>query len=202
MGSSGVLQLQFLSRVFGEILDRYRPRSLAVPGCTTGNGFEHIDPRITRRVIGIDINPDYLALLQSRFGGRIPGLKLECSDIALCEQQPGSFDLIHCALVFEYVDPRIVISKAAEWLEPGGHLSVILQLASPGDENVTPTKFKSLRLLGTVMRVVPPDDLNRVAAEVGFSELESRVETLESGKQFHVGVYRYGVRPPGVAGRI
>jgi ABC-type sugar transport system substrate-binding protein len=30
-------------------------------GCAAGNGFEHVDPRVTRTVVGIDINPDYLA---------------------------------------------------------------------------------------------------------------------------------------------
>jgi hypothetical protein len=28
-----------------------------VLGCATGNGFEHIDPLVTRRVVEIDINP-------------------------------------------------------------------------------------------------------------------------------------------------
>ncbi len=71
-----VCQAQALSRLMSLALAEYTPASLAVIGCTTGNGFEHIDPIHTRRVVGIDINPDYLAILKSRFACKIPGLKL------------------------------------------------------------------------------------------------------------------------------
>ena len=190
MGSPGVLQLQFLSRAFRDWLDRYRPVTLAVVGCATGNGFEHIDPSITRTVIGIDIHPEYLALLRDRFSDRIPGLTLECMDIAACELPPRSLGLVHCALVLEYVDPGIVIEKAARWLEPGGLLSVVLQLPSPGHANVTPTEFASLARLDTVIRLVDPHELDRGALRSGFSKVESRVETLETGKPFYCAVYR------------
>lgn len=60
MASPGVKQLQFLNRVFQELIQTHRPVAIAVPGCSTGNGFEHIDLQITRRVVGIDIHPEYL----------------------------------------------------------------------------------------------------------------------------------------------
>jgi SAM-dependent methyltransferase len=190
MGDPGVKQLQFLSGVFKDMLERYRPASVAVPGCTTGNGFEHIDPRTTQKVIGIDINPDYLSLLEKRFRSRIPGLELLCGDIAACALPPRSIGLVHCALILEYVEPESIVAKAVEWLAPGGVLSVVLQLPGGGHGNVTPTEFTSLERLDPVMRLVPPGEIDRLAAAAGFSPLESRVETLESGKQFHVAAYR------------
>ena len=60
MGSPAVAQLQPLSELFAGVLASSRPKSLAVFGCAAGNGFEHIDPSITERVVGVDINPAYL----------------------------------------------------------------------------------------------------------------------------------------------
>ena len=56
MSSPEVQQLQALNTLFKKVLDTVRPSSLAVIGCTTGNGFEHIDTRVTKRIVGIDIN--------------------------------------------------------------------------------------------------------------------------------------------------
>jgi len=60
-----VAQAQALNALMAAVLTQYAPKSLSVIGCTTGNGFEHIDTTHTRRVVGIDINPDYLAVLKA-----------------------------------------------------------------------------------------------------------------------------------------
>jgi len=57
MASPDVGQLQVLNKLFKTVLEEQRPVSVAILGCSTGNGFEHIDTAITRRVVGIDINP-------------------------------------------------------------------------------------------------------------------------------------------------
>jgi ubiquinone/menaquinone biosynthesis C-methylase UbiE len=160
-----------------------------VLGCSTGNGFEHIDTTVTRSVVGIDINPEYLRVLQSRFGQKISGLKLLCSDIAECELEPRSIDLVHCALVLEYVDPSVVAEKAESWLRPGGCLSVVLQLASPAHDKVTDSGFESVKRLEAVMHLIEPDELGRIAGKAGLRGTSSRIDTLESGKRFYVGLY-------------
>ena len=45
MASPEVGQLQVLNQLFKMVLEEHRPESLAVLGCSTGNGFEHIDPQ-------------------------------------------------------------------------------------------------------------------------------------------------------------
>ena len=67
-----VAQTQALNKLMASVLKEYTPQSLAVIGCTTGNGFEHIDHAYTHRVVGIDINGAYLSVLKSRFAGKIP----------------------------------------------------------------------------------------------------------------------------------
>jgi hypothetical protein len=52
MASAEVGQHQVLSQLFKTVLEEHRPLSLATLGCSTGNGFEHIDPATTRWVVG------------------------------------------------------------------------------------------------------------------------------------------------------
>lgn len=66
MSSPAVAQLQALNELFAAVLASLRPKSLVVFGCAAGNGFEHIDPCVTERVVGVDINPAYLQALKER----------------------------------------------------------------------------------------------------------------------------------------
>jgi SAM-dependent methyltransferase len=191
MKSPGVLQQQFLGDVFRDVLDRRRPGAVAVPGCATGNGFEHIDPRVTRSVVGIDINAEYLAILVERYARRTPGFRAILCDIAACDLDPGSMDLVHCALFFEYVDPRIVLAKVSKWLRHEGVMSVVLQLGSAGQEKVAETEYKViLSRLEPIMRLVDPDDFSALAAGAGFRRETGEIRTLETGKKFAVAEYR------------
>jgi SAM-dependent methyltransferase len=191
MKSPMVLQQQFLGDVFRDVLVRHRPGAVAVLGCATGNGFEHIDPRVTRSVVGIDINAEYLAILVERHARSTPGFQAILCDIAACDLDPGSMDLVHCGLFLEYVDPRIVITKASKWLRGGGVMSVVLQLGSAGQENVTDTEYKDiLRRFEPIMRLVDPDLLSELAAEAGFRRETAEIRTLETGKKFVVAEYK------------
>jgi len=57
-----VAQTQALSKLMASVLKEDTPESLAVIGCTTGSGFEHIDHAHTHRAVGVDVNAAYLAL--------------------------------------------------------------------------------------------------------------------------------------------
>lgn len=57
MNSQSVQQLGALRELFGRALAYTRPESVAVLGAAGGNGLEQMDPAITRRVCGIDVNP-------------------------------------------------------------------------------------------------------------------------------------------------
>lgn len=197
MGSPNVRQLEFLSRIFGELVAEYRPASIAVLGCATGNGFEHVRPESVRRLVGVDINPEYLDVCRGRHGWRIPCMELVCGDFASCELEERSFEYIHAALFFEYVDPDLALEKCSRWLVAGGILGVVLQLPSETCGKVSETGYTSVRCLEPIINLVEPGTLRRLAARHGFSEVGSSIETLESGKRFFVGVYRLTAPPAG-----
>lgn len=190
MGSAKVGQSAVLRRIFADALAEFSPRSLAVVGCSSGNGFEHIDPRVTHRVVGIDINPAYLQILEERQAHRLPGLELVCADIVSERLDLRPFDLIHAALVFEYVPPEDVLPKLDGWLAPGGVLVVALQLPSHTSTMVSETPYTTLRALEPLMRLVEPVVFGELACQCGLTPLRSWEVELKQGKGFHVAYYR------------
>jgi SAM-dependent methyltransferase len=76
-----VAQATLLGEFFERILRERAPASVAILGCAGGNGFDRIDLQVTTRVIGIDINPAYVATARERFERRLPGLDLIVADL-------------------------------------------------------------------------------------------------------------------------
>jgi SAM-dependent methyltransferase len=189
MASPEVGQLQFLNAVFKEILARQRPESLLVPGCATGNGFEHIDFAVTKRVVAVDINPKYLALLRKRFLNTAQYIETVDQDILVCEFAPASFDLIFAGLIFEYLDAAAALARFRTWLISAGILVAVLQLPDDRLAPVTETPFPSLQALAPVMKLMTSEAFDETAAAHGFIRIEGTVRRLTSGKRMHVATY-------------
>ena len=186
MSSPEVAQSQVLNRLLRDALGTTRPRSVLVLGCSTGNGFEHVDPAVTSRIVGVDINPVYLERLVEHFAHPAFALDVRCTDLAAYRFEPEAFDLVHAALVFEYVEWSLLLPRVVGTLNPGGVLSVVLQLPSRARPAVTPTGFTSLRSLESVFRFVEPDRFISDATTLGLYPESRRTEPLKSGKAFEV----------------
>jgi ubiquinone/menaquinone biosynthesis C-methylase UbiE len=189
MASPQVQQAQFLSDIFRDALMEYRPRVVSVLGCSTGNGFENIEPSITHEVIGVDINPEYLEVLQERYGSTQMNLRPICADLNTLELDSASCNLIYCGLVFEYVEPRVLVGKIARWLKTNGKLVVVLQLPSNKSKLVSETKYKSLKRLEPIMKLVEPLFIQQACFGAGLSETRTFTRVLETSKGFFVGHY-------------
>jgi ubiquinone/menaquinone biosynthesis C-methylase UbiE len=190
MSSPEVDQLSVLARLLAEALDAYQPADLLLLGCSTGNGLERIDSRVTRHVIGVDINPQYIRLLADRFPNPGFRLTLHAEDVDCCRLEDASVDLAHCALLFEYIDWQPLLPRLARWIRTGGGLSVVLQDSSEGLPAVTPTRFSSLRALEQTFRFVDVARLVAQATASGFTVDLQRVEPMPSGKTFSVVHFR------------
>ena len=186
MGGTGVDQLQPLRSVLAHVYQEARPRRVAVLGCGPGGGLDVIDPERTDRFVGVDLNPDYLALARQRhpqLGGVAEWI---CTAVEECELAPASFDLIHAVLLFEYLDPSPVMARIAPWLAPRGLLSIVLQLPG-GDAAISATGFSSLQRLSGLMHLVPPDQLCALAAREGLVLQGSTEIPLAREKRFWAG---------------
>jgi hypothetical protein len=194
MALPGIGQAQLLSDIFAGVLAQFSPRSVAVIGCAGGNGFDRIPPGILR-VVGVDLNPRYVAETEVRFRGKIKNLELMVGDI----QNPAiSFtpvDLIFLGLVLEYVNVESVIPRMPSMLTASGHMVTVLQLPTVGHQQVSPSPFTSVQPLGEVIHLVPPVRLQSSAEAQGFVQLESRNVVSKGGKQFQVQVFAMPPNP-------
>jgi uncharacterized protein len=108
MGPNYANQLAPLSGIFGEVYRKVCPARLALLGCAMGNGLEHVDSTVTKRVVAIDVHPGFVAVTKERYGESLGrALEVLCADLTSCALPAGGFDLVHAALIFEHVDPSI-----------------------------------------------------------------------------------------------
>lgn len=186
MGPQGVDQLAPLSAMLEEVYAAAQPDRLLVLGCATGNGLEHVNPAVTKRTVGVDVNLQYLGVARQRFIGLGARLELFCSDAEKFRAAPGSFDLVHAALVFEYLLPEPLVRRIAEWVAPHGTCSVVLQLPG-GAGPEAPTK--TMQIIERAMKLVPPDELTRLFDHYGLPLRRAKTVPLKHGKSFWAGLF-------------
>jgi hypothetical protein len=177
-------QARLLADLFAAELRARSPSSVAVLGCAGGNGFEHAPS--TLRVVGVDVNADYVAAARARFAHRLPRLELHVADLERTKLDLEPLDLVFAALVLEYVEPGALLERIAGWLAPHGTLTTVLQLPSADVDEITPSPFTSLARLAPRLRLLPPERLARLAAGRRFRALDTRTVAATGGKHFAV----------------
>lgn len=177
-------QAQLLAELFAATLRARSPASVAVLGCAGGNGFERAPRGL--RVVGVDVNPDYVASARARFASRLPRLELHVADVERAELLFEPVDLVFAALLFEYVDPGRLLARIRAWLAPDGTLTTVLQMPSDDVREITPSPFATLERLAPRLRLVAPERLAELAARYGYRALESETATASGGKRFAV----------------
>lgn len=190
MSAPGVQQLQVLNEIFRKVLDQFNPRSLCILGCTNGNGFEHLIGRDVETILGVDINYRYLAECRAWFAEELPSMELLCADIDNLELQEKSFNLVHAALIFEYIDIEYALKRISNWLKSGGIFSVVLQLPSESSGPVSETEYESIKKLSTVIKLVDLKEFVSFAEKNGLNEIYSSYVPLQKGKKFFVGYFK------------
>ena len=196
MAHPAVGQLGFLADLFEESLRTLRPRRIALLGCAAGNGLERVDPSGVADLLGVDINQDYLELAEARHRVRLgQRLRLRCAnlddaDVAAALLTPGSFDLVHAALLFEYVTPARLLPVLARALAPAGRLVALLQLPVEGHGAISETPFTGVNVLEPLLRLVSPEAFAAVAARAGLALEREETRTLPVGKSFRLSHWR------------
>jgi len=188
MALPGIEQAQLLSDIFAGVLAKFSPRSVAVIGCAGGNGFDRIPPAISR-VVGVDLNPRFVAETEARFRDRIENLELMVGDIQSHEVSFAPVDLIFLGLILEYVNVESVMARMPSMVTARGHIVTVLQLPTVGHKQVSPSPFKSVHSVGEGMHLVRPTRLQESAAVHGYIELESRNVVSQGGKPFQVQAF-------------
>ena len=182
MSCGSVRQLQMLNVIFAESLKEYNPDSIAVLGCTVGNGFEHIDHSSCTRVCAIDINPDYLSEAERRYGS--DGIEYICADLDEYDLGESEYDLVFCGLIFEYLDATKLLRNIYGSLKQDAVVVVLLQMADKKKPKVSETEYKSLESLDAVMHMLDIQEFIGKCVDSKFIVLGKSYIKLESGKIF------------------
>ena len=193
MGSDNVRQLEALSDLFRRALDLCIPESVAVLGVAGGNGLERVDSAITKRIVGLDINARYLGAVGQRYGALL-GLELCCTDLANMPLSLTPVELVHAALVFEHTGLGRCLENALLLVAPGGKLSVVLQLPSEAEQDVTPTRYSSMQALRNCFALIDVSQFRLKLGEKGFHLFHQEQRSLPTGKAFWLGIFAHGTR--------
>lgn len=188
MSSANVQQLAALAELFKTALDYWRPESVAVLGVAGGNGLEQIDPATTKRIVGVDINQQYLNEVQKRFD-TLSGLELYCWDLALRKFHLSPVLLVHAALIFEHTGLGLALENALSLVAAGGRCSVVLQLASAQEEGVSCTGYQSIESLKNDFALTDPAEFQRLMAHQGFQMTHQQTRILPAGKALWQGIF-------------
>ncbi len=184
-----VAQARLLSDLFAETLQEFSPQSVGVLGCAGGNGFEQISSQVTKRVVGVDLNPKYIQEARRRFQNRFLALELFAGDIQTDTFDFAPVDLIFAGLLFEYVDVELTLARIHSMLNASGRLVTVVQLPNAEIPEVTPTPFTSLHTLSSVMQLIPPEQLERLAARQGYKQVDTRVVNSAGSKSFQMQTF-------------
>jgi hypothetical protein len=190
MNAPRVAQLDALADLFEETLWRCIPDSVAILGIAGGNGLSRIDPAVTTRIVGVDINPAYLEAVRNRFQAKLP-LILHCLDLAMEVVPEVPVDLVHAALIFEHAGTEGCLDSAVSLVAPDGYLSTVLQLRpSNAESNVAPSQYPAMQMLSEHFRLVEPDNLRQRMKLRGFELQYETRRVLPAGKGFWLGIFR------------
>lgn len=188
MDSDTVRQLGALSELFGHALACCRPESVAILGVAGGNGLERIHCDVTKRVVGLDINPGYLDAVRQRHGG-LPGLELHCADFSAQALKVAPVQLVHAALFFEHAGLGQCLENALSLMAPGGHLSAVLQLPSEVEQGVSETPYASIQKLRNHFTLIDPAKFREALESRGLRLAQETTSPLPAGKAFWMGIF-------------
>jgi len=184
-------QASYLADTMGELAQMIQPQTVAVIGCAGGNGFDQLKESGVEHLIGIDINNDFCDIAFDRYGEQFEHLEIMTADFCdeTCEFDPVQF--LFAGLFFEYVDLQRAIKKCAEQIVSGGYFAAVIQLPCDTIAEISPSPLsETLSQLSSIMNLIDPVQLEQIAAESGFTLLDSRIDTLESGKSFKLFLFQ------------
>jgi hypothetical protein len=181
MSHSSVGQLSLLNSLTKKYLAKIKPATCLFMGIAGGNGLEHIDNDISKNVIGIDINQEYLDISFKRYHDRIDSLQLLELDITKNTNRICNANFIWAALVLEYAGIGKCLEFSKNNISPGGHFIATIQ-SNNNLQSVSPTGIESVKKAGLIFKVIDPRIMLAKAKETGFTHIGSEENQLPNGK--------------------
>jgi hypothetical protein len=178
-----VQQLQTLNAIMKEQLSQYPICSLAVLGVAGGNGLEYVDPERIVKVVGVDINAEYLQACKSRFPDLCDILTLKKADLSYPDCGPiPAVDLVIANLFIEYIGVDCFARQVKRCLPR--YVSCVIQ-KNPSVEFVSVSPYAdSFCEISQLHRDIEHDELITAMADIGYALLLLREYRLPNQKKF------------------
>gem|GEM_PF-156872 len=182
MALDSVRQLQTMNEMMKVQFEGYPVTTAMVFGIAGGNGLEHVNQEMYKKIYGIDINEEYLAAAKERFSY----LKdiLECRRIDLtCELDllPEA-ELVIANLFIEYVGYETF--KKAILKSKAQYVSCIIQINSDEESWISDSPYiHAFDGLDTVHHQIDEKDLTKSMKDIGYSHLKTDEYLLPNGKK-------------------
>lgn len=184
MSFPSIGQSQYLANYLQESVNKYKPNSIALIGCSGGNGLGIINPKIVERVVCVDINSKYLAKAKVRYFNSFKNIEFVASDITSKDFSLVPVDLIFVGLVFEYVDNDFAVKNLSKLINKNGKLITVLQLPNTDIPEVSPSPYKNLEILNDLFSFVNANTFIKICEKYKLDLVSNKKTILNSGKEF------------------
>ena len=181
MSLGSVAQLQALNRIMKAQLSAHPADTVMILGIAGGNGLEHIDPQRTKKVYGVDINPDYLKECCERYPALDKVFEPVCCDVSAQADALPKADLLIADLFVEYVGCAC-FARAVAQVSPE-YVSVVIQLDT-GKEYVSDSPYIHVfDRLDEIHSQINENELESALRTAGYIKVSSYTQDLPNGKQ-------------------
>ena len=181
MSLDSVMQLQTMNRIMKAQFGDYPVVSAMVLGVAGGNGLEHIDPDKYQTVYGIDINDEYLRVVEKRYAD-LSGI-LKCLRVDLINESNNLpyAELVIANLLIEYIGydvfKRVITNIAPQYV------SCVIQINTDSRQWVSDSPYiHAFERLDEVHHQMDEIELETAMKEIRYSKIFCQKESLPNGK--------------------
>ncbi|MFQ9516208.1 MAG: methyltransferase type 11 [Eubacterium sp.] len=182
MKLDSVMQLQAMNQMMKGQFQSYPVQTVMILGIAGGNGLEHIDIEKYKKIYGVDINAEYLKMVQERYQN-LSGI-LEClhKDLIVASDELPRAELVIANLLIEYIGYE-VFQKTITHVQPR-YVSCIIQINTDKKEWVSDSPYlHAFDDLDKVHHQMEENILSKKMQEIGYQLIQTLEHPLPNGKK-------------------
>lgn len=189
MSNKNVLQLQILNIIIKkqlENINNIQNSSVAILGITDGNGLEHINPLKVCKVIGVDINKEYLCQCEKKYEQLNGILNLYCIDLMTDKNKTVKLiensDLIIADLIIEHIHLDNFIEIISKLPQKSRTVSCVIQYNPDGTLVSNSGYEKAFDCLSSIISEVNEESVTGSMTKIGYFLSLRKAYSLPNGK--------------------
>ena len=191
MGNVNVQQTQMLNYIVKEQLksidyEKCRRPVVAIMGITSGNGLEHVEGTSIRKIIGIDINEQYLCECTKRFEALGEQLELHRVNMMVELERAAKLlekaDLVLADLLIEHIHLDNFIGLVKRMRKRRRRISCVIQFNPEGCKVSASGYEQCFDNISNLIEEEDREELNSVFSGIGYRLDYEKEYPLVNGK--------------------